>query len=358
MMDREPNEYELALRARDGDREALSELLERARLRLFALAYAELGHYEDAQDVVAAAVLQICRHVGELRQPERVRGWMQSIVRNEARLRRRQRAAEPAAGDEAERASAADDSHSLLRLDVECALRRLPRDEARAITLFYLGDVPIREIARRTGRPEGTIKRWLHFGRRRLAVELEEYAPMKRRDALKLLAATPALATTLGECAAMTPKPAVNAAIISTDLEPKLVRSMADAARAAGFDRVITLDALPSLEATGEGDARENHLPESLKGVSVVVLDEWIGGRSAFEILAILKAAAESKEMAFFMLASAPRDSTVFAAWASGVDCFLTKPFDLAEFQKFMKHLRIHDGASGEARARHAQHQP
>src|SRR5919197_1010611 len=53
-----PDEYELALRARDGDREALSELLERARLRLFALAYAEFGHYEDAQDVVAAAVLQ------------------------------------------------------------------------------------------------------------------------------------------------------------------------------------------------------------------------------------------------------------------------------------------------------------
>ena len=40
---------------------------------------------------------------------------------------------------------------------------------------------------------------------------------------------------------------------------------------------MITLDALPSLEATGEGDARELHLPEALRGVSVVVLDEWIG---------------------------------------------------------------------------------
>src|ERR687888_30722 len=89
MMNREPDEYELALRARDGDREALAALAERTRLRLFALAYAELRHYEDAQDAVASALLRICLHIHELRQPERIRGWMQRIVLNEAhRLRR------------------------------------------------------------------------------------------------------------------------------------------------------------------------------------------------------------------------------------------------------------------------------
>jgi DNA-directed RNA polymerase specialized sigma24 family protein len=88
-MNPEPDEYALALRARGGDREALAELVEQTRLRLFALAYAELRHYEDAHDAVAAALLQICRHITELREPERVRAWMQSIVRNEARLIRR-----------------------------------------------------------------------------------------------------------------------------------------------------------------------------------------------------------------------------------------------------------------------------
>jgi DNA-directed RNA polymerase specialized sigma24 family protein len=60
-MDQEPNEYELALRARAGDQEALGELVERTRLRLFALAYAELRHYEDAQDAVAAALVHASR---------------------------------------------------------------------------------------------------------------------------------------------------------------------------------------------------------------------------------------------------------------------------------------------------------
>src|SRR6476659_6203772 len=88
-MDREPNEYELALQARDGDREALASLAERTRLRLFAIAYAELRHYEDAQDAVASALLRVCLHIHELRQPERIWGWMHRIVLNEAhRLRR------------------------------------------------------------------------------------------------------------------------------------------------------------------------------------------------------------------------------------------------------------------------------
>src|SRR5437870_7686407 len=88
-MNEELGEYELALLAREGDREALAELVERTRLRLFSLAYAELRHYEDAQDAVAAALLQICRHVCDLREPERIRAWMHRIVRNEARRLRR-----------------------------------------------------------------------------------------------------------------------------------------------------------------------------------------------------------------------------------------------------------------------------
>jgi RNA polymerase sigma-70 factor (ECF subfamily) len=178
LMDTKADESELARRARDGDAEALAELVERARRSLFAVAYAELRHYDDAQDAVAAALLQICLHMGELREPERVGAWMQAIVRNEARLcLRRSAPSAPARSLEALVSSAAEDAPSLLRLDVMAALQRLPWEEARAVALFYLARLPIREIAQVLGRPEGTIKRWLHLGRRRLATELEDYAP-------------------------------------------------------------------------------------------------------------------------------------------------------------------------------------
>jgi RNA polymerase sigma-70 factor (ECF subfamily) len=354
-MDPELDEPELARRARDGDREALGALVERLRPGLFALAYAELRHYEEAQDAVASALLQICRHVGDLREPERARAWIWSVARNEARRirRRRSRLREDAAAErleEMEDARSAPGSPGVpaadLRLDVERALWRLPRDQARAVALHYLAGLPVEEIARRTGRPAGTIKRWLHGGRRRLADELEEYGPMKRREALKLLAATPVVATALEGSGQPVPRRPVNAAIISSDLPTDLLKKMVAAARAAGFDGAITLDAPPSMEATGEGESREVHVPSSLKDVSVVVLDEWIAGRSAFEVLVSLKAAAEAKQMAFFMLAAAPKDSTVFAAHAAGVDCFLTKPFDVAEFQKFMRRLRERGAAA------------
>ena len=57
--------------------------------------------------------------------------------------------------------------HQMLRLDIERALRQLPREEARAVALYYLAGQPIRDIAVRLSRPEGTIRRWLHQGRRR-----------------------------------------------------------------------------------------------------------------------------------------------------------------------------------------------
>src|SRR5437016_7488850 len=149
VMDLEPEEYRLALRAREGDAEALAELVERTRLRLFALAYAELRHYEDAQDAVAGALLQICRHVTELREPERVRAWMQSIVRNEARRLRRGAGASTLRLEDTD-ATADDTGLSLLRLDIERALCRLPGDQARVSRMFYLADLSIAEIARRT----------------------------------------------------------------------------------------------------------------------------------------------------------------------------------------------------------------
>ena len=179
MKPNEQEEYELAVQAHIGDLDALSELVERLRLRLFAIAYADLQHYEDAQDAVASALVRICSHIGDLRDIGGFRAWIYAIVRNEARSLQRQRfiaSAHFSLQDVSE--LPAPPAIFSLRLDVEQALRRLPADQAHALALFYLGNLSIRDIARRTGRPEGTIKSWLHHGRRQLAQSMQEYAPM------------------------------------------------------------------------------------------------------------------------------------------------------------------------------------
>jgi RNA polymerase sigma factor (sigma-70 family) len=178
-MNVEPDEYELALRARDGDPEALAALVARTRLGLFTLAYAELRNYEDAQDAVASALLQICLHVKELREPSSVRAWMKQIVRNEVRRLRRNGSQTQSALEDAD-AQGVTPGPYWLRLDIERALCRLPIEQAGVIQLFYLAGLSIDEIARRLERSEGTVKSWLHRGRQRLATEMEVYGPPLR----------------------------------------------------------------------------------------------------------------------------------------------------------------------------------
>jgi RNA polymerase sigma-70 factor (ECF subfamily) len=290
--------------------------VEQARLRLFTLAYAELGHYEDAQDAVAAALLRICRHIGELREAEKVRAWMHAVVRNEAR-RLKRRSGEPTILEELEWAPAADAEASLLRLDIERTLRRLPRDQGRAMALFYLDGLPLRDIARLTGRPEGTIKRWLHLGRRQLAAETEEYAPM---------AVTPTKPTT---------PPAPRAAIICSDLDTALLQQMIDVLKDAGFGDVTIFEgAAPVTEERQSTEGkREAYAAAPLEGKQFILLDEWLGGRSAFEVHTVLKALPALQETLFGLLASSPcQDQTAYAAWLAGFSMLLTKPFGIDEF--------------------------
>ncbi len=58
--------------------------------------------------------------------------------------------------------------------------------------------------------------------------------------------------------------------------------------------------------------------------------------RSAFEIHTLLKIVPELRGSLFWMLAASPvKDPTVMAAWAAGVECFLTKPFNIDEIERF-----------------------
>jgi RNA polymerase sigma-70 factor, ECF subfamily len=314
----DPEEYRLARLARSGDREALAMLVERLRHELFAIAWYELHHYDDAQDVVAATLLHVCRHVGELRQPERVRAWIQRIARNEARQHRRRSPQRAPEGDLEQLPQPGGEELLPLRLDVERALRELPRDHSHAVALFHLAGRSIRDIARQTGRPEGTIRRWLCEGRRELAVKLACYE--LRRDSMK-------------------------AGIVKSDLDPSLVRTIAERLKAAGYEEVMMLDAAPTLQWKRNGEVVQWHLPDPWSAVQLFVVPEWVNGRSALELLPLLKLPVGGTSRRICVLASPPvADSTLCAYWDAGVDAFFTLPLDLDNFRKLMAKVRESPG--------------
>ena len=141
-----------AERARCGDLDALEMLTLRLRSSLFAVAYGELRHYEDAQDAVAAALLRICCSVRRMRQPDRAKAWFEAIVRNEAwrigaeRGRRQSQESVLKGYDLAVTGSHGDGDTAALRLDIHRALRTLPFQQARAAALFYLEGKTVAQI--------------------------------------------------------------------------------------------------------------------------------------------------------------------------------------------------------------------
>jgi hypothetical protein len=131
------------------------------------------------------------------------------------------------------------------------------------------------------------------------------------------------------------------AVLLSTDLEPNMLDGVLESLRDAGYSPVKRLGALPPLYKTGDSDSTEFHLPKEISNARFVLIDEMVAGRSAFEIYAMLKAAAESKETAFGILLDSPSDNTIFAAWAAGFDlCLDEQQMTMDELKRLSAKLK------------------
>jgi RNA polymerase sigma-70 factor (ECF subfamily) len=60
------------------------------------------------------------------------------------------------------------------RLDIESAIRRLPRRQRQVVVLHYLADLSVAEVGQVLGLEPGTIKAHLSAARRRLSILLED----------------------------------------------------------------------------------------------------------------------------------------------------------------------------------------
>src|SRR5262249_54355701 len=144
--------------------------------------------------------------------------------------------------------------------------------------------------------------------------------------------------------------PDLTAAVIGTDLEPAVTRRLADALRDAGFAHVRTLTEVRRLgdlyrveqQRNDWPFSREFHFSEPLENSRLILFDEWIAGRSAFELFSILKATPEGKDTAFGLLIQSParEDSTVFAAWASGFDLCFARETEKVVLQPWFARIR------------------
>lgn len=144
---------ELLARARSGDRQAFTDLVDRHHAELVRIAYVVTGDLDAARDAAQLAWIKAWRGLPGVREPERLRAWLVAIAANEARQhlrahrRRRVREIVPALAMDPGHAtvSAAD------RLDLAAALARLGAADRELIAMRYLAGLNAEEIGTATG---------------------------------------------------------------------------------------------------------------------------------------------------------------------------------------------------------------
>lgn len=162
----------LVRKAQAGSKDAFLSLMRDNELALYRAAKAILHREEDVEDAVQETVCKAFQKLPDLRQPRYFKTWLTRILINCCYdLLRQQRGLVPL---ELLPDTGGVDRDSDLSLDVRAALDALGENDRLVMTLFYLNDLPIKEIAKTLAMSESAVKQRLVHARQRFRKVYEE----------------------------------------------------------------------------------------------------------------------------------------------------------------------------------------
>lgn len=167
----------LVVRCQLGEPAAFDALIARWQRPLWVYVRRMTGDDHEAQDLQQDVWLRVIRGIGRLRDGARLRGWLFGIARRALMDRLRREYAVPAAsdvdpGELAAEPDPIDTEADLAALDA--ALDTLPTVERDVLTLFYLRDLSLAELAEALGVPVGTVKSRLFRARKLLRAAMDQ----------------------------------------------------------------------------------------------------------------------------------------------------------------------------------------
>ncbi len=172
---------QLVQAAQLGDRDAQAELYQRYHASTVALAYRQLGNWDEAEELVQDVFIHAFERLVQLRVAEAFGGWLRQIVRRMAINRAtRRRVAVSLEQETLESFQGAENSpldnvlDNEQRQQVQAGLNKLGTLDRATLEAFYIGGQSLIEMAESFEAPVGTIKRRLHVARKRLAREMED----------------------------------------------------------------------------------------------------------------------------------------------------------------------------------------
>jgi RNA polymerase sigma-70 factor (ECF subfamily) len=167
----------LVMQCQDGDPDSMIALVNRWQLRMLRHALRLTGEHEAAMDVVQDAWLAIVRGIHRLDDPASFAPWAYRIVTNKCadwtRKRRLQRTyLVPLSVEPTAKVSLLEN----FRDDVDIlreVVKQLTHEQQAILSLYYVEELSIRDIAKALSLPEGTVKSRLYYARNNLKEVIE-----------------------------------------------------------------------------------------------------------------------------------------------------------------------------------------
>ncbi len=102
-------------------------------------------------------------------------------------------------------------------------------------------------------------------------------------------------------------------------------------------------------EVITANDGREALQKVEEENPDLLVLDVMMPYMDGFEVLQNLRRNPSTRDIPVIMLTAKAQDVDVYKGWQSGVDCYLTKPFNPMELISFVKRIfkSMDDDGSG-----------
>lgn len=188
-MPRQPDDVRdelLVLRCCRGDVHAWDHLVHQYNAPLFYYTRRFVDTDEQAAQLIQQVWVEVLENLRSLRQKSRLAPWLYGVTRNVvmSHYRERYRSVE-AADPPASEMEPAEESSDAARLEdaelIHFGLGRIGWQEREVLTLHFLDDLSIAEIAALLEIPPGTVKSRLHRARR----ELRQVIGHERRDRIE-----------------------------------------------------------------------------------------------------------------------------------------------------------------------------
>ena len=175
------DDVKLIHRILSGDDSAFNTLVERHQKGVHALIWRKIGDFHYAEELTQDVFLQVYKKLGALKDPKCFAGWLYVIAHRLTLnwIQRHKPAMESLEETPSEEIDESSYTHYVtLKREADAAehnaeiakklLERLPESERTVVTLYYLGEMTVKEIGDFLGVSVNTIKSRLRRGRERL----------------------------------------------------------------------------------------------------------------------------------------------------------------------------------------------